>query len=772
MKRLFFLAVLLGTFVLTGIFAFSYWRLKTRTPQAYFETGKSYYDQGKFSDATIQFMNALKRDGMHRDSRYYLALSYISQQDLGSAIQQLKTLLNGHPDDVEASLRLGNLYLFGGSFNAQYWGEAQKMAQVVLAKEPQNVPALILTGNALAGSKDFAASVEWLEKAIALDPGNPGAWISLGRTRLQQKNVSEAEKAFLKAREVAPEDKSTLISLASFYRVSGSPEKAETVFKDALSQYPADRGIYSQANDFYVRNRRFDDAERVLKAAQAANGNDPTPTLDLADLYKVQGRDKDALNFLLDAKSKFPKSIPLAIKLAGNLIPDKLDLARKEIDQIRAAEPKNPAGDVLLGQLQFASGDFDAAAETLGKEPALGSSFPQVHYLLGNLALRKGKYDEAQDHFQKSIQVNKSYIPAHVSLANGFLVKGDLADARGAVRQLLALDPMNVSGRLMTAMIDSVDKTKSGAEAEFLSLVMEFPDNPEIHRQMGVYWMSRGKNAEAEKSFNRAFELAPNEQSFTELTRVYLSTNQTDRAKQILNTVPDAQKQAFHYELMGMIAEQEDKIQESEIAYRKALEKEPNRLSTESLLFSQYLRTNRLDDAVKEMESLRKRMPSIALVPAMMGAVHEMQGNSKAAEENYTKALETDPTLDLAANNLAYLLVQEERDLQRAQELAEGVRRRLPQSPEAADTLGWIYHKQNLPVLARDQAEFAVSRQPENGVFQYHLGEIYKKSSQNSKAVAALKKAVASSSPKTFKERELADAALKDLQKGPTTGRR
>jgi tetratricopeptide (TPR) repeat protein len=766
MKRLFFVAVLFGALILSGILGFSYLKLKNKTPQAYFESGKSNYDQGNFANADIDFLNAIKRDGNHRDSRYYLALSYLAQKDLPAGAQQLKALLNIYPDDIPANLELGNLYVSAASGRTNYFQLAKEQAQKVLAKEPQNVGALVLDGNASSGLKDYSTSVESLQKAIALDPKNIPAWISLGATWTQQKNFPEAEKAFLKAREVDPKGTGGIISLANFYRAAGNPEKAQTVFNEALAQHPAEREIYSQVVDTYVENRKFDDAERVLKSAQAANGDDPAPTLDLAEIYKRQKRTEDERKILLDAKSKYPKSIPVAIKLASNLMVDKPDLARKEIDQILKEDPKNPAGQVLLGELQFSKGEFDAAAETLGKEPAVTSSFPQVHYLLGNMILKKGNVDEAQAHFQQALEKERNYIPARVALVNGYITKGQLSEARAANRQLLEADPSNVSGNLMRAVIDANDKkTESVAESEFSSLATQYPNNPDVQRQLGLYQTTRGKYAAAEKSFLRALELAPSEQSFRDLTLFYLLSKQSERAMQKLNAVPEAQRQSFHYELIGIVAEQNRKFPESEAAYKKALEKEPNRLSTESQLFNQYLRTGRLDDAQHLLDGVATSMPSNAVVPAMKGAVAELQGDPKAAEENYRKALQINSTIDFAANNLAYLLVQDGRDLQFAQSLAEGVRKRQPQNPAAADTLAWAYYKQELFVLGRDQAQFAVSQQPDNGVFQYHLGEIYKKTSENAKAIGALKKAVAS--PIKFKEKDLAEASLKDLLNAP-----
>jgi len=258
--------------------------------------------------------------------------------------------------------------------------------------------------------------------------------------------------------------------------------------------------------------------------------------------------------------------------------------------------------------------------------------------------------------------------------------------------------------------------------------------------------------------------LSPNdEQTFRDVVVFYLKAKQPDRAMQKLNAVSDAAKQAFHYELMGMVAEQSGKPQDSENAYKEALKKDPNRLNTETLLFNQYLHSGRFDDALQRLDVLEKKIPAGGVVPSMRGAIKEAQGHLKEAEDYYRQALQIDSTNDLAANNLAYILAQEGRDLTAALGWAQGVRQRQPQDPAAADTLGWVFYKLDRLVQARNQLQFAASMQPENAIFQYHLGEIYKKNSQNAEALKALKKAVAS--PMNFKEKGLAEASLKDIQK-------
>ena len=76
---------------------------------------------------------------------------------------------------------------------------------------------------------------------------------------------------------------------------------------------------------------------------------------------------------------------------------------------------------------------------------------------------------------------------------------------------------------------------------------------------------------------------------------------------------------------------------------------------------------------------------------------------------------------------------------------------------------GWTQYKLGRYVLARDQLQFAVSKEPDNAAIQYHLGMVYKETKQLAEAQTAFKKAI--NSPQDAKEKTLAQAALKEIGK-------
>src|SRR5512145_518615 len=111
MKRVLVPSVLIATILTGGVLAYVVWKASPVSSQDFLDSGKKYFEEQKYPEAAVQFLNAIQRDGKNRDARYLLALTYLNQRNLNGAAQQLKALLEYYPDDVEANLRLGNIYL-------------------------------------------------------------------------------------------------------------------------------------------------------------------------------------------------------------------------------------------------------------------------------------------------------------------------------------------------------------------------------------------------------------------------------------------------------------------------------------------------------------------------------------------------------------------------------------------------------------------------------------------------------------------------------------
>lgn len=98
-------------------------------------------------------------------------------------------------------------------------------------------------------------------------------------------------------------------------------------------------------------------------------------------------------------------------------------------------------------------------------------------------------------------------------------------------------------------------------------------------------------------------------------------------------------------------------------------------------------------------------------------------GRGTQAEQEYLEILAKDPTHAVALNNLAYRLSEREDQLDKALQYALRAQKSVPDSPDIADTVGWIYLKKKMPAQAEPVliATLLVPERPDNPLYRQHL---------------------------------------------------
>lgn len=150
-----------------------------------------------------------------------------------------------------------------------------------------------------------------------------------------------------------------------------------------------------------------------------------------------------------------------------------------------------------------------------------------------------------------------------------------------------------------------------------------------------------------------------------------------------------------------------------------------------------FMRQRKLDAARAEFEQLAARHPTSVVAPTMIGVILEMQNKRDEAEKMYERALSIDPTAPLPANNLASIYADRGVNLNTALELAQIAKQKMGTVGEVNDTLGCIFLKMNLVNRALAAFLDATRVNPNNPLFQYHLGLAYLRTKQSDKAKQA-----------------------------------
>ena len=112
------------------------------------------------------------------------------------------------------------------------------------------------------------------------------------------------------------------------------------------------------------------------------------------------------------------------------------------------------------------------------------------------------------------------------------------------------------------------------------------------------------------------------------------------------------------------------------------------------------------------------------------------------SRERYEDILKRNSQFAPAANNLAWILVDQDGNLDMALSYAQTAREQRPDDPSIADTLGWVYYKKNAYLLAVSLLKEAAEKLPNEPVVHFHYGMAQQKTGDSAGAKKALQTAL------------------------------
>ena len=182
---------------------------------------------------------------------------------------------------------------------------------------------------------------------------------------------------------------------------------------------------------------------------------------------------------------------------------------------------------------------------------------------------------------------------------------------------------------------------------------------------------------------------------------------------------------------------------QTEAMLKRAIDTDPNLLDAYNLLGQLYVEENQLEAAGKQFERMLEKSPESVSANTMLGMLFEQQHRPADAERLYRKVLQLDSGAAVAADNLAWLLVSNNRNLDEALQYgSELANKQLPDEPHIADTLGSIYCQKHIPSAAIRLLEASLDKVATDPVVHYRLGVAYAQVGDKDKARQSLRRAL------------------------------
>lgn len=705
--------------------------------QKYFEEGQNYFKKGQFSEAAIEFTNAVKIDPGFADAHFQLAESYLRLQQPERAYQELVRTTELRPGDGRARTELATLLIQLRRFN-----EAQDQVNLLLKARPDDPGVHALASSLFATQGKIPEAIAETQRSIALAPGLWESYLSLGLLQLKAGDQA-AEASFKKVIELNPKAMQARLVLGSYYQSQKRFADAEKQFGDAQALDPSSIDPRKARAGLYLAEGRKADAERVLLEAERDLPHNPDAALALSNFYFTTGEVDKSVAEYRSLYLQRPGDLQVKKKYVQLLIQAKrLDDARRLIDEMLKTNPKDDDALVYRSQLQISSGDLTDAQQTLQVVVANAPNNLEAHYALGVALQKQGNLERAEGEWREVLRLDPNYLGAERSIADAAMLQGDMNGLEDAANQMIRLQPGSADGYALRALANINRRRDTEAEADVRRAIAIAPQSAFGYVQMGNLRFAQKQYGDAAKAYQAALDRNANStDALRGLVNAYVAEKQVDKAIAIVNIqIGKVPGNSSFYNLLGAVLFHGKRdFNGAEAALEKSAALDSHNYDAVIQLCQVRAAKGEIDQALATGKQSLKDNPRQPNLHVLMGNLYESKSDWKSAEDAYQNALALNSQNPVASNALAHVMLHTGGSLDVAISLEQTALKGLPDSPGVADNLGWIYYQKGAYQLAIRYLQQALSLQekhtmPDNPDIHYHLGMAYEKTQQHALA--------------------------------------
>ncbi len=708
--------------------------------QKYLESGKHYEDEGKLREAVIQFSNALKVDKNYAPAHYELAKTYLQLGSIVAGYQELQRTVALAPSNLQARLDLGNMLLAGGVPD-----RAKEQADAILAAQPNNADGYALMSRIALKKGDHALALEDIQKAISLNPNDSKLHTSLGLIEsLTPDTRTQGQAELEKAVSLDAKNPNARLALAGILASKGDLGGSVQQVQAAVQASPKELQPRVALAELYLRSGDKAKAEQTLIDAVDTMPDKDQAAETLLTYYIRTNQPDRAESVFADLKSKHSKSLPIQIGYTRILIGrNKWDQASDVLKDLSKSNSSNPQVARMNAEVLLHGGKTHDAFNLLQKAAGNAPDDARLQILLARTAQAVGNPSVAEASYQQAARLEPQNLDAVRGLAQLASSRKDTTALRELAEKTIAAHPKAPDGYIWRGSVEGSQQQFAPSEADFREALKRDPNNVVAKLDLGELELHQKHEAEARTLLEQALAQDPNllpalnllvdadlldKQPEKALARVQAQIAKVPNNPAMYNDL--AQLQLHMKDFAGAQASAQKAMQLNK-EFEPALE-----------AYSQAsLATGNADAALAAWQGWLATHPNDARANTLMGTIEETKGDTNKAMDLYKKAIQLDPAQAVAANNLAYLMIESGGNSDVALGYAQTARRALPQAPSTADTLAWVYYHKGTFGLARDLLQDAEKQDPQDASIHYHLGLTLSKLGDKAGATTELKKA-------------------------------
>ncbi len=295
-------------------------------------------------------------------------MEYAQERSAGDVSVKKHTLVQDPIEHARAAWRSGEL------------GEATRVLEKVLARNPNQAEALHLTGVVALSAGQPVQAVAFLEKAVHLQPRSPDCWCDLGTALHATGQLKLSEQAYRQALVLKSDHPDGLFNLANVLRERKQLQEALLLYAKLLEFKPSYAEGWNNTGLALLDLQRKQEARRCFETAHKLDPDNVLVLLNLGSMQKDSGALSDAVATYRGAIERKPGYCDLHVNLGTAL--NALGKTDEAIAALHRAIEVAPGNATAHSSLIFTL-DYDAKSTTSQQQQARRRWYEQCVLPLG-----------------------------------------------------------------------------------------------------------------------------------------------------------------------------------------------------------------------------------------------------------------------------------------------------------------------------------------------------------------------------------------------------
>ena len=640
-------------------------QLQPKMPEALYAYGNLQTRLRNYSEAYSAYVTALKYRAEYPEAQIAVADLFLKTGQFDEARQKAEAVLQKYPNQHVGELIIAEAMLTKGDVDG-----AQRIIDAYRLKNADDPRATFDSAAIDLRQGRWETSEPKLIEAWKKNPSDITPLKTVVAKLQQDGHVDQAEKFLKDLDQATPNDENVQLLLASFYYFNKRMPETEKILEQVRQSAKDSNGQGALAT-FYLSTGQKDRAAQQLKSIVDSNPKDQVNAGRYAELLASDGKRAEA-RAVLEKGLKANGSDPLLLTMLGTLQIDdqQFDAAANSLKAAINIDRYSPNALIQLARLQLMQGNAEQAkasiSDALQRSP---SSLPALTFS-ASLELAENRLNDAIGHLSTALTQQPDYVPAQILMAKAQARKGNLSYAndnlpnliskandgqtldqlgqalaevyivqkqpakmKAAGDSILAKDPKNTSGLMLTGLSYSA---QGNADAGIAAMRKYVDANPWAngYNVIGGFAFSSQKFDAARDAFQKTLQIEPsNRAAQYGLADSYSAKGDSKSAKDIYQSLTHSDpSNTYPLIRMAQISANAGDKQAAKNFYQQALAIEPkNFVANNNLAWMLIDEGQKPDLALRYAESAREANPNDPRVADTLGVIYTNKGAFDAA---------------------------------------------------------------------------------------------------------------------------------------------